>query len=124
MAEFVIMGTLPGLNEYINAERRNRYTGAALKKRAQSIVAIYACSLGSWRPKKPVHMVYHWYEPNQRRDKDNISSFGRKVIQDALVQVGVLNNDGWKDISGFEDRFYVDRKNPRIVVELIEEEET
>lgn len=123
MAEFVIQGTLPGLNEYINAERRNRYTGAALKKRAQSIVAIYARSLDRWRPEKPVHMIYHWYEPNQRRDKDNISSFGRKVIQDALVQIGVLNDDGWKDISGFEDRFYVDRKNPRIVVELIEEEE-
>ena len=123
MAEFVIQGTLPGLNEYINAERRNRYTGAALKKRAQSIVAIYARSLDRWRPEKPVHMIYHWYEPNQRRDKDNISSFGRKVIQDALVQIGILNDDGWKDISGFEDRFYVDRKNPRSVVELIEEEE-
>ena len=43
--------------------------------------------------------------------------------QDALVRSKILPNDGWKDISGFEDRFYVDRKNPRIVVELIEEEE-
>ncbi len=67
-------------------------------------------------------MIYHWHEPNQKRDKDNISSFGRKVIQDALVRAKVLHNDGWKDIVGFEDRFYTDRKNPRIVVEIVEAE--
>ena len=65
-------------------------------------------------------MVYHWYEPNKRRDKDNISSFGRKIIQDALVKAKVLKNDGWGDIIGFEDRFYVDKKNPRIIVEIME----
>lgn len=56
------------------------------------------------------------------RDKDNISSFGRKVIQDGLVRVGVLKNDGWKHIEGFSDRFRVDEKNPRVEVEIIEVE--
>lgn len=59
---------------------------------------------------------YTWYEPNKRRDKDNISSFGRKVIQDALVQCGVLEGDGWKHVAGFSDRFEVDKTNPRIEV--------
>ena len=54
---------------------------------------------------------------------DNISSFGRKVIQDALVDCGVLKNDGWKNISGFTDMFFVDSQNPRIEVILKEEEE-
>ena len=53
-------------------------------------------------------------EPSRRRDKDNISSFGRKAIQDTLVQCGVLKDDGWKHVVGFSDRFEVDRENPRM----------
>ena len=63
-------------------------------------------------------MSYRWYEPNKRRDLDNVSSYGRKVIQDALVEVGVLKDDSWKQITGFTDAFYVDKKNPRIEVEI------
>ena len=63
-------------------------------------------------------MVYHWYEKDRRRDKDNICAFGRKVIQDALVKARFLRNDGWKNIAGFEDRFYVDKDKPRVVVEI------
>ena len=65
-------------------------------------------------------MEYTWYEPNKRRDKDNISSFGRKVIQDALVGAAVLKDDGWKHVVGFSDRFEVDKENPRIEVRIIE----
>ena len=68
----------------------------------------------------PVKMRYRWYEKNQRRDLDNISSFGRKVIQDALVKTGVLVNDGWKDILGFSDAFFVDKDRPRIEVDIME----
>lgn len=65
-------------------------------------------------------MIYRWYEKDKRRDLDNVSSFGRKVIQDALVYTGVIQNDGWKEITGFSDEFYVDKKNPRIEVEIEE----
>ena len=114
--KIIIRGALPGLNEYITAERTNRYKGAELKKRAESIVLRSLRGLGKWQEEGPVYMICHWYCEERRRDKDNISSFGRKVIQDALVRSKILPNDGWKDSSGFEDRFYVDRKNPRIVV--------
>ena len=77
---------------------------------------------GRLRIKKPVIMKYTWYEPNKRRDLDNISSFGRKVIQDALVASKVLANDGWNEIKGFSDEFFVDSKNPRIEVLIMEEE--
>lgn len=79
--------------------------------------AIYE-QLGKLRISKPVYMIYRWYEPNRKRDLDNISSFGRKVIQDALVHTKVIKNDGWKEITGFRDEFYVDSKNPRIEVEI------
>lgn len=70
---------------------------------------------------KYVKIVYHFYEPNARRDKDNISGYFHKIFQDALVQSGVIRDDGWKEICDFEDHFYVDRKNPRIEVEIYEQ---
>lgn len=120
MVKFTIRGKLPGLNDYIAAERANRYKGAEMKRQAETVVLHAARALGKWRAGGEVHMVYRWYEANQRRDKDNVSSFGRKVIQDALVKGKYLPNDGWKDIEDFEDRFSVSKKNPRIEVEIWE----
>lgn len=118
--KFTIRGTLPGLNELIEAERRNRFIGAKLKKQYEAVVMRAARSLGNVEFEEPVYMVYHWYEKDRRRDKDNICAFGRKVIQDALVKARFLKNDGWKNIAGFEDRFYVDKDKPRVVVEILE----
>lgn len=116
-----IPGTLPNLNDYIAAERTNRHKGAQMKRDNGNIVAvaIRQCLRGVGI-EKPVFMEYTWYEPNRRRDMDNISSFGRKVIQDALVDAGVLKDDGWKYIAGFSDRFEVDKENPRIEVKIKE----
>lgn len=116
-----IPGKLPGLNDYIAAERTNRHKGAKMKADSENIVAvsIRQCMRGV-RIEKPVFMEYTWIEPSRRRDKDNISSFGRKVIQDALVQCGVLRDDGWRHVVGFSDRFEVNKDNPRIEV-LIKE---
>lgn len=119
--KLTIPGPLPGLNEYIEAERRNRYKGAAMKRKVQRAVEL--CSktqLRKFCPAGPVWMKYTWYERNKRRDKDNISSFGRKVIQDGLVKAGILENDGWKQIEGFSDLFRIDEKRPRVEVEIIE----
>ena len=117
----VIKGKLSNLNDYITACRANHYKGASVKKKNENIVkcAIYE-QLGRLRIKGRVYMKYRWYEPNRRRDLDNIGSFGRKVIQDALVETRVLENDGWKNIVGFSDEFYTDTENPRIEV-VIEE---
>ncbi len=65
-------------------------------------------------------MHYRWYEPDKRRDLDNVSAFGRKCIQDALVKTKVLQDDGWKNIVGFTDEFYTDKGNPRIEVDIEE----
>ena len=116
-----IPGTLNNLNDYIAAERTNRHKGAKMKADNGNIVAvaIRQCMRGI-RIDKPVFMEYTWVEKNRRRDLDNISSFGRKVIQDALVETGVLKDDGWKYVVGFSDRFQVDRERPRIEVRIRE----
>ncbi len=115
----IIKGKLDNLNDYISACRTNQYKGAKVKHRNEEIVkaAIYG-QFKRLHIRRPVRMKYRWYEANKRRDLDNVSSFGRKVIQDALVETKVLENDGWKNIVGFSDEFYVDAKHPRIEVEI------
>lgn len=119
--KLIINGKLDNLNDYIEACRSNPYKGAKLKAHNQKIVyAEIKSQLKSLHISRPVYMKYKWYETDRRRDLDNISSFGRKVIQDALVKLNVIKNDGWKEIKGFCDEFYIDKKNPRIEVEIIE----
>lgn len=119
--KFCVPDRLPGLNEYIEACRRNPHAGGNMKKRDQSFVEWHLSQqLKRITVKCPVRMVYRWYEKDRRRDLDNISSYGRKVIQDALVESKILPNDGWGQIKGFTDDFFVDKKYPRIEVELWE----
>jgi len=119
----VIPCALPGLNEYIAAERRSKYAAAGMKRRAEAIVAAAArTQLKGVRLTRPVVMDYVWVEKNRRRDRDNVA-FARKFVQDALVGCGVLQGDGWKEIAGFTDAFAVDRERPRVEVTLREVEE-
>ncbi len=113
----IVHARLNNLNDYISAERTSRYIGADMKARNEALVKLaIKQQMRGIRIEEPVFMEYRWYEKNRRRDLDNISSFGRKVIQDALVQTHVLQNDGWKEIEGFSDEFFVDTENPRIEV--------
>lgn len=117
--KFVILGKLPGLNEYTAANRTNPYKGGKMKKDGEQIV-IWSIrqQMKGLHIDKPVRLHYHFFEPNRRRDLDNISAFSHKVIQDALVKCGVLQNDGWKEIIGYTDNFSCDKNNPRIEVIL------
>lgn len=117
----IVPGKLHSLNEYLGACNTHNKSGGRMKREDQTKVEWFIRSqLRGVRIKNPVIMRYHWYEPNKRRDLDNISSYGRKVIQDALVRCGVIHNDGWRQVLGFSDFFYIDRKEPRIEVDIIE----
>lgn len=120
--KLTIPGILPGLNEYIDAERgpKGKYKAAAMKKQAQNVIGyMIKTQLRGVRFTRPVVIRYLWIEPSRRRDKDNIA-FAKKFIQDALVAAGVLRNDGWAEIEHFTDNFAVDPKNPRIEVTIEE----
>ena len=78
--KLVIHGRLPSLNEYIDAERKSRYKAAKLKSDAEQLVMLCAHrDLRKWRSHGAVYMRYTWYERDRRRDKDNVSGYGRKV---------------------------------------------
>ena len=120
MYRVTIPGRLPSLNEYISAERCNRFIAAQMKSEKQFFVGLYIRkALPGVRIDRPVYIHYWWVEPNMRRDPSNICAFGRKVIEDALVQQHVLRDDGWDEIAGFADHFAVDKDNPRIELEII-----
>ena len=114
----------PSLNEFIEANRtgKKRWNkGNQMKQRDQDLIAAYILQqLHKVHIDKPVFINYKFYEPNKKRDLDNISGYFHKVFQDALVAVGVVHNDSWHYIVGFSDEFYVDNKNPRIEVIISE----
>lgn len=118
-----IKGRLPGLNEYTTACRTNAHKGAEMKRTAQETVMWHILStMRGVRFTRPVFLLFTFYEQDRRRDQDNVSSFARKVIQDALVKCGTIKDDGWDYVCGHMDLFEVDKENPRIVVEFIEME--
>ena len=117
-----IDGKLSGLNDYIDACRTNKYKGAELKRREQSYCTWHIMAQLPKEIKSPVKIRFRWGEPNMKRDLDNIC-FAKKFILDALVQSGRLKNDGWRDVQGFVDEFFIDKENPRIEVEITEIEE-
>lgn len=119
--KLVIHEMLPDLNDYIGALNASPYAGARMKKRVQEGIEWEALAQIKIKfdGKRPVYMSYLWVERNTRRDKDNIA-FAKKFIQDALVETGILKNDGWRQVCGFEDHFTVDSKHPRVEV-IIEE---
>ncbi len=117
MQKFTISGRLDGLNEYISAINSSRHKGNKLKKDNQGIIAWFVRKL---KPiKKPCKLIFRWYEPNARRDIDNVAS-GKKFILDCLVIKKILPNDNQKWVKGFSDEFFIDSKNPRIEVEIYE----
>lgn len=121
--KFIIKGRLDGLNDYTVANRTNPKKGNRMKSDNETIVmCAIRTQLKQLHIEKPVLLKFTWYEPNRKRDHDNVSSFGRKVIQDALVKCKVLHDDGWKFVTGFTDDFYCDKENPRIEVLIVEQE--
>ena len=126
--KLIIDGRLACLNDYLKAERQTfrkggNFTtkGNELKKDTQEVIIwTIRQQLRGVHIEMPITLEYSFYEPNRKRDLDNISSFAHKVIQDSLVLAGVIKNDGWKNIKGFTDKFYCNRENPRIEILLIE----
>ena len=121
--KIVIPGRLPGLNDYIKAMNHNRHNGAEMKRQNMNdVMWVIRSQMGNRKIKHPVYVRFLWVEQDRRRDRDNISAFGRKVILDALVSLGTIKDDGWDYVTGFSERYAVSKSNPRIEVELIEQD--
>lgn len=113
--KFFIPGTLPSLNEVIEANRRNKYAGAMLKRETQKLIEAYI-SISNLTPVDyPVVIELSWQEPNNRRDVDNIQS-SKKFILDALVEMKILPNDTRKWVTQIYDTVTTDKEHPGVWV--------
>ena len=111
----------PSLNEYINAERRNRFLGAKMKKEWTELVTDIVklrMALRDFIPPTdfPIGIKFIVHEQNTRRDIDNVAAMVAKFSLDGLVKAGVLPDDNQKYINKIEFEFVIDGK---IGVEII-----
>lgn len=120
---------LPSLNEYINACKTQGYRsyyknkhwnkGNQMKQQIQKDIEPYLKKLGVFN--NGIRVNFTWIEPDKKRDLDNIC-FAKKFILDAMVNGGVIPDDNSRYVTGFMDNFGYDKKNPRVIVEVIENE--
>lgn len=124
--QFTIYGTLPGANEYIDACRSHRMSGAQMKRESE-LAVMWAAKAAGVKPMRcpvRVHILYiEGLRPGLMkfvpRDRDNIS-FGRKFILDALQKLGVIESDSFHNVIDGGDDHMLNRNDPRIIVTLEE----
>ena len=118
---FTIPGTMPGLNEYLAEVGRKPQIGGRMKREYKMLALSYIRrDLRKYKATKPIVLHYVFYEPNMKRDHDNVFTFCSKCVQDALQEAKVIENDGWKQIVNFTHDFFLDKSKPRIEVYIEE----
>jgi Holliday junction resolvase RusA-like endonuclease len=114
--KLILPGTLPSLNEIINAAKGHWNNYRELKEQYTNFVAYRAKKLPVIQS---ADLTITWYCPNKRRDKDNIMA-GTKFILDGLHKAKIIKNDGWSEIRNITHRFEIDKTDPRIEIEIEE----
>lgn len=121
MQKFVIDGRPPSLNEFIYAGKIQKGTwnkASQMKKDYQQVVRSFIRKANLKPVDYKVDIHYQFYEPNKRRDKDNISGFARKVINDSLQKENIIINDNWTHVGKLSEDVCIDKEYPRIEVFL------
>lgn len=118
MLRLVYRGSLPGLNEIINAGRANRFKAASQKKAEQEKIRL------QWSKARGIHFDGHvninvkFFEKDSRRDDDNVFA-GLKFLLDAMQEIGIIVKDSPKYCHVTCERF-TDRENPHISLTIKE----
>lgn len=120
--KFTVPGRFESFNEYVGACRTSAAYANRIKKQNESVICWEIKKAHIPPIKKPVALHYTWYEENQKRDLDNIV-FAQKYFQDAMVNSGILENDGQKWIKSLSHQVILDREKPRIEVTIEEVED-
>lgn len=110
---------LPGMNDIVKESKKGRGSYqpySKMKQYYQTIIYYKAVKLPGFNK---VNITIDWYEPNAKRDIDNITA-GSKFILDALVKASIIQDDSQRFIKALYHNVYVDKKNPRIVVDVQE----
>ena len=110
----IINYSLPGMNEIIKASKE--HWGAYSKMKKDLTLAIgLEIKAQRIKPITQAKFEFHWTEKRRNRDKDNIV-VGRKFILDALVEMNILTNDGWRYITGWTDNFSIGEPQVKVII--------
>ncbi|AUN06635.1 hypothetical protein [Clostridium botulinum] len=110
---------LPGMNDIVKESKKGRgcyQPYSKMKQYYQTIIYSKAVKLPGFNK---VNITIDWYEPNAKRDIDNITA-GSKFILDALVKASIIQDDSQKFVKALYHNIHIDKKNPRIEVTLKE----
>jgi hypothetical protein len=119
---YIIKGKLLGLNEFINIACKSPYARKTAKKEEEKLISFYIKHSKKEIKDYPVIIKIDYYEKDARRDFDNII-FAQKFILDAFVKQGIIKNDSRRYIKKTDSNVFVDKKNPRIEVEIMTEKQ-
>jgi len=116
--KFTIPGRLAGMNDIIASSRTHWAAGGKLKKDQTNICALAVMCAGLPKLKEPVALEIYWFEPNKKRDIDNVAA-GVKFILDGMVQREIIPNDTRRWVGSITHFFpEPDPQNPRIDIEI------
>lgn len=79
----------PNWNDYINAERTNKFKASEIKKQEKNAVH-WLVANKRYTGTYPIWLIFRPHYKNMRQDLDN---FRYKGILDGLVSAGVIEND-------------------------------
>jgi Holliday junction resolvase RusA-like endonuclease len=112
----IINGTLPSRNDEITANRTHWAKGVKQKKEATERVA-WECVRQHLKPMQGKCSIrIRCYEPDMRRDSDNVQSGAVKPILDGLKLAGIIKDDSRKYVKLTMLPVELDKENPRIEV--------
>lgn len=116
--KLIIPGQLPGWNQLNKGHWAARHKA---KKDAMDMIVVYAKHVSKIKKVDGFcEIAITCFEPNRKRDHDNVQAGAAKIILDALQQAKIIKGDGQKYIKYIAKEVQVDRKNPRIEVEINE----
>lgn len=118
MILLVIPGTPPSLNQW---SRMHWAKAARIKKQWENDILWAFLAIGrTWKkdefPYQKAHVkVTYYFTTNRRRDADNLNL---KFILDGIVKAGIIKDDSTNIIGQPEVSWAVDKKNPRVEIEI------
>jgi len=87
-----IKGKLVSLNDYINAERRNRFIAAKIKK-TETVRVYWECKAQKIKPMEKIDEAFFFYTHDSKRGDYDGFEFYQKFIWDGLKEAGIIEND-------------------------------
>ena len=115
---------IKGLNELLGGRvynhRTRKYHNSVKSDNDKVCLMAIRKQLGNLRIDNPIKCIFYIYAQDKRHDRGNLYTACEKSFLDAMQKAHVIRNDGFDDVLDSEFHSYIDRENPRVVVEIIE----